>query len=96
MTINECLGVCFDAGMCKVKVVMWHDYPDDIRSEGVVWKGMGDEIPDKYGDMEFDTYDIPKASTMTFNVHKEHDTTMAEEMKKHGRLQRPGKSVRAW
>ena len=94
MTIHDCLDACFDRGLCKARIILWHDYPEETRCE-TVYEGPGDEIPDRFDDMEFDSYDVPRASTMTFNVHLPHNVTKADERKKYGpSFARPGKVVK--
>ena len=91
MTICDCLDACYDRGLCKVKIILWHEYPEETRREDA-YNGPGDEVPDRFNNMEFDSYDVPKASTMTFNVHIGHDMTRQDEKAKYGHyIDRRGK-----
>ena len=59
MTIYEMMNLCTDVGLCEVEIFSFKD---------VVWSGYGDEIPDKYEDMEILSFDVPSGGKMTFNI----------------------------
>lgn len=61
MTIEELMNMCIEPSMCKVEI-----YSTD--SEKVVWSGWADDIPDKYGELYVESFDVPTDSCMTFNV----------------------------
>ena len=62
MTIGDMIYFCCDEGLLKVEVY-------DLNKDKVVWKGRGDEVPDKYIDEEISSWDVPcKDGTLTFNI----------------------------
>lgn len=61
MTIAELMELCIEPSLCKVIIY-------SVDKDGEIYSGIGDEIPDKYGDLEFDSFDVPFDGCMTFNI----------------------------
>lgn len=61
MTIAELLEKCIDPSMCRVEI--W-----DTTKEDTVWKGWGDELPDEYGEMDVESFDVPTDACLVFNI----------------------------
>lgn len=61
MTIAELMELCIEPSLCKVVIY-------NLDKGGEIYSGMGDEIPDKYGDLEFNSFDVPSDGCMTFNI----------------------------
>lgn len=61
MTIAELMDMCIEPSLCKVVIY-------SVDKDGEVWSGMGDDILDEYGDLEFDSFDVPTDACMTFNI----------------------------
>ena len=61
MTINELMNMCIEPSMCKVEIF-------DANPEKVVWSGWADEIPDEYGELDVESFDVPTDGCMTFNI----------------------------
>ena len=60
MKIGEFIDMCYNYSLLKVKI-----YDDGV----VVFVGWGDDVPEYYMNMEFDTFDVPtELYTITFNV----------------------------
>ena len=61
MTIAELMDMCIEPSFCKVTIY-------SVDKDGEVWCGMGDDIPEEFGDLEFDSFDVPTDGAMTFNI----------------------------
>lgn len=61
MTIAELMDMCIEPSLCKVEIY-------SVDKNGEVWSGFGDDIPDEYGELEFDSFDVPNDGCMTFNI----------------------------
>ena len=61
MTINDLMELCIDSSFCKVEIY-------DLNKEDVVWSGCGDEIPDEYGELDINSFDVPTEGCLTFNI----------------------------
>lgn len=61
MTIAELMELCIEPSLCKVAIY-------SLDKGGEIYSGMGDEIPDEYGDLEFNSFDVPSDGCMTFNI----------------------------
>ena len=61
MTIEEFMELCIEPSMCKVEIY-------DCNKGEVVWSGYADELPDKYGEMDVESFDVPTNECMTFNI----------------------------
>ena len=61
MTIIEMMDLCIDASLCKVEIF-------SFEKDGLLWSGMGDDIPDEYEDLEIGSFDVPNDGKMTFNI----------------------------
>lgn len=69
MTIYDFMELCYDSGLCKVKIM--RIFPPHFCTKNsceTLWSGMGDEIPPRYGHMEIESFDLPKNCSFTFNV----------------------------
>lgn len=61
MTIEQLMELCVEPSMCKVEIY-------DCDKGEVVWSGYADELPDKYGEMDVESFDVPTDGCMTFNI----------------------------
>ena len=61
MTIEEFMELCIEPSMLKVEIY-------DCDKGEIVWSGYADELPDKYGEMDVESFDIPTNGCMTFNI----------------------------
>lgn len=61
MTIAELMDMCIEPSLCKVEI-----YSAD--SEKVIWSGWADELPDEYGEMNIESFDVPTEGCLTFNI----------------------------
>ena len=61
MTITEMMDLCTDASLCKVEIY-------NVEKGKEIWSGNGDEIPDEFGELEVETFDVPSDGKMTFNI----------------------------
>jgi hypothetical protein len=60
MTIGEFIDMCYNDGLLIVKI---------YDGEEVVFNDYGDNVPEHYRHMEFDTFDVPtELYTITFNI----------------------------
>lgn len=61
MTIQELMEMCIDPSFCKVEIY-------DSNVERVVWSGYADDIPEEYGELYVECFDVPNNCCMTFNI----------------------------
>lgn len=61
MTIEELMNLCIEPSLCKVEIY-------SVDQNDTVWSGMADEIPDEYGELEVESFDVPTDGCMTFNI----------------------------
>ena len=61
MSISEIMGMCIEPGLCTVEI-----YSSDKGD--IVWSGLADEIPNEYGDLPFESFDVPKDGCLTINI----------------------------
>ena len=61
MTIAEFMDLCIEPSLCKVEIY-------SLDRDGLIWSGMGDEIPSEFEELEVGTFDVPSDGKMTFNI----------------------------
>lgn len=61
MSIREVMSMCIEPGLCEVKI-----YSSD-KGE-IIWTGVADDIPDEYGDLPFESFDVPQDGSLTINI----------------------------
>ena len=61
MTIKEIMDLCIDSSLCQVEIY-------SLDRDGLIYNGMGDEIPEHLEDLEVGSFDVPSDGKMTFNI----------------------------
>lgn len=61
MTIEELMNLCIEPSLCKVEIY-------SIDQNRAIWSGFADDIPDEYGELEVESFDVPTDGCMTFNI----------------------------
>ena len=61
MSIEELMAMCIEQSFCKVEIY-------DTDKGDIVWSGLADEIPEEYGEMAIESFDVPTDGCLTFNI----------------------------